>query len=129
MNLTPNFKLAEFACKDGTLVPASLMPNIIRLAVELQKLRDTIGKPIHINSAYRTPTYNRKIGGAKNSMHVQGKAADITVKGMTSTELYDTIEKLIAEKVVDFKGVGVYDTFVHVDIRGYKARWDMRRKG
>lgn len=129
MTLTPNFKLSEFACKDGTPVPASLMPNIIRLAGELQKLRDYIGKPIRINSAYRTPEYNKRIGGAKNSMHVKGMAADITVKGMTSTELYDTIEKLIAEKVVDFKGVGVYNTFVHVDVRATKARWDERRKG
>lgn len=128
MNLTTNFKLSEFRCKDGTDVPAELMPNVQKLANELQRLRDELGLPIKINSGYRTKSYNKKIGGASNSMHVQAKAADIVVTDITPTNLYKRIEKLIEEGKVNFKGVGVYDTFVHVDVRDRRSRWDERAK-
>ena len=124
MNLTTNFNLSEFRCKDGTDVPAELLPNVQKLANELQKLRDELGLPIKINSGYRTKSYNKKIGGASNSMHVQAKAADIVVTDITPTNLYKRIEKLIEEGKVNFKGVGVYDTFVHVDVRDRRSRWD-----
>jgi len=128
MNLTTNFKLSEFRCKDGTDVPAELLPNVQKLANELQKLRDELELPIKINSGYRTKSYNKKIGGATNSMHVQAKAADIVVTDITPTNLYKRIEKLIEEGKVNFKGVGVYDTFVHVDVRDRRSRWDERAK-
>jgi uncharacterized protein YcbK (DUF882 family) len=128
MNLTTNFKLSEFRCKDGTDVPAGLLPNVQKLANELQKLRDELELPIKINSGYRTKSYNKKIGGATNSMHVQAKAADIVVTDITPTNLYKRIEKLIEEGKVNFKGVGVYDTFVHVDVRDRRSRWDERAK-
>jgi len=126
--LTTNFNLSEFRCKDGTDVPAELMPNVQKLANELQKLRDELGLPIKINSGYRTKSYNKKIGGATNSMHVQAKAADIVVTDITPTNLYKRIEKLIEEGKVNFKGVGVYDTFVHVDVRDRRSRWDERTR-
>ena len=126
--LTTNFNLSEFRCKDGTDVPAELMPNVQKLANELQRLRDELGLPIKINSGYRTKSYNKKIGGASNSMHVQAKAADIVVTDITPTNLYKRIEKLIEEGKVNFKGVGVYDTFVHVDVRDRRSRWDERAK-
>ena len=126
--LTTNFKLSEFRCKDGTDVPTELIPNVQKLANELQKLRDELGLPIKINSGYRTKSYNKKIGGATNSMHVQAKAADIVVADITPTNLYKRIEKLIEEGKVNFKGVGVYDTFVHVDVRDRRSRWDERTK-
>jgi len=94
----------------------------------LQKLRDELGLPIKINSGYRTKSYNKKIGGATNSMHVQAKAADIVVTDITPTNLYKRIEKLIEEGKVNFKGVGVYDTFVHVDVRDRRSRWDERTR-
>lgn len=128
MNLTTNFKLSEFRCKDGTDVPVELLPNVQKLANELQKLRDELELPIKINSGYRTKSYNKKIGGATNSMHVQAKAADIVVTDITPTNLYKRIEKLIEEGKVNFKGVGVYDTFVHVDVRDMRSRWDERTK-
>jgi len=128
MNLTTNFKLSEFRCKDGTDVPVELLPNVQKLANELQKLRDELELPIKINSGYRTKSYNKKIGGATNSMHVQAKAADIVVTDITPTNLYKRIEKLIEEGKVNFKGVGVYDTFVHVDVRDRRSRWDERAK-
>lgn len=123
MNLSNNFRLEEFNCKDGTEVPAELMGNVIKLAEQLQILRDNLGESIHVNSGYRTPAYNKKVGGKANSQHLQAKAADITCKTKTPKQLASFIEKLITKGVVKFGGVGVYPGFVHVDIRDGKARW------
>jgi uncharacterized protein YcbK (DUF882 family) len=123
MQLTKNFNLIEFACKDGTSVPKELLHNAEILAANLQVLRDYLGEPVHINSAYRTPVYNARIGGAKKSQHLLAKAADITVKSKTPRQLAKIIEKLIADKKMKQGGIGVYAGFVHYDIRGKAARW------
>jgi len=121
--ITTNFSLEEFKCKDGSDIPNKELSNIILLAKQLQVLRDTIDKPIQINSAYRSPKHNAKIGGVKNSQHIKGKASDITVKGMTPKEVALVIEGLIEKGKMLQGGIGVYSTFVHYDIRGTKARW------
>jgi uncharacterized protein YcbK (DUF882 family) len=123
MQLTQNFSLQEFACKDGTQVPAELLPNVQKLAAQLQILRDYLGESIHINSGYRSPEHNKKVGGKKASRHLLAKAADITVKSKTPKQLAAIIEKLISEGKLKFGGMGVYPGFVHVDIRNGKARW------
>ena len=127
MKLTPNFDLKEFACKDGTPVPEKYMDNVILLAKQLQVIRDAIGKPIKINSAYRTPTYNKSVGGASKSQHLTAMAADLNVSGLRPTELKEVIEGLIAQGKILQGGVGLYNTFVHYDIRGTEARWDLRK--
>jgi uncharacterized protein YcbK (DUF882 family) len=104
--------LSEFQCKSTGEVKLEEA-----LVEKLQKLRDMIGKPIIIHSGYRTPEYNAQVGGAKESQHMEGKAADISVKGMTSEELAKLAEK------VGFNGIGIYAGFVHCDVRSYKARW------
>ena len=121
--ITKNFSLQEFKCKDGTDVPNNLLPNVLELAKSLQALRDYIGKPIIINSAYRTSLYNKKVGGANNSQHLVAKAGDLKVAGMTPKALADAIESLIKEGKMKQGGIGVYKTFTHYDIRGVKARW------
>ena len=98
--------------------------NVIELAFNLQIIREAIGKPIIINSAYRTPEYNKSIGGASKSQHLLGKAADIRVSGLTAKELHQVIEGLIKKGEIKEGGLGLYNTFVHYDIRGTKARWD-----
>ena len=127
MKLTPNFDLKEFACKDGTPVPEKYMDNVILLAKQLQVIRDAIGKPIKINSAYRTPTYNKSVGGASKSQHLTASASDLTVSGLRPTELKEVIEGLIAQGKILQGGVGIYNTFVHYVIRGTEARWDLRK--
>ena len=122
-NLTKNFDITEFSCNDGTPVPSEYLPNVKKLAEQLQILRDELNEPIHINSAYRHKEYNKKIGGEKNSQHLLAKAADITVKSKTPKQLAALIEKLISEGKLKFGGMGVYPGFVHVDIRTQKARW------
>lgn len=123
MKLTDNFSLEEFACKDGTPVPGELFDNIELLAKNLQVLREHIGDPIHVNSGYRTPAYNAKVGGKKASYHLKAMAADLTTKSKTPKQLAAIIEKLIAARKMKQGGIGVYPGFVHYDVRGYKARW------
>ena len=123
MKLEENFSLSEFRCKDGTEVPEDLMDNVRVLAKNLQVLRDHVGKPIVIISGYRTPKYNRRIGGARKSQHMLAKAADIKIRGMSPKEVKATIVKLIKEGKMQPGGIGLYTTFTHYDIRGWNARW------
>lgn len=123
MQLTENFELIEFVCKDGSPVPDEYMHNVKLLAENLQVLRDEIGEPIRINSAYRSPNYNKRIGGKPASKHLVAQAADITVKGKTPKQLAVIIERLISQRKMKQGGLGVYPGFVHYDVRGTKARW------
>lgn len=123
MRITENFNLDEFHCKDGTTVPEELIGNVIELAGNLQVLRDHIKSPIFINSGYRSPAYNAKVGGVKSSQHLLAKAADITTKNHTPKQLYDIIEFLIIDGKMKEGGLGLYPGFVHYDVRGEKARW------
>ena len=121
--LTKNFSLEEFKCKDGSDIPNNVLSNIIELAKNLQVLRDTINKTISITSGYRSPKYNAKIGGVKNSQHVKGTASDIQIKEMTPKEVSLVIDELIESGKMKQGGIGVYPNFTHYDIRGVKARW------
>ena len=124
MRLTKNFKLSEFDCKDGSEMPSELLPNVLELAENLQVLRDFVGVPIKINSAYRSLEHNAKISGASNSsQHLFAKAADIVVKGKTPAQVATMIKLLILEGKMKQGGIGVYDNFTHYDIRGHKTRW------
>ena len=127
MRLTKNFTRREFKSKDGSKMPEDVLCNIKDLADNLQVLRDFLGEPIRINSAYRSEAHNKAIGGVKNSQHVLGKAADIKVKDIETKDLYLIIESLIIDGQMTDGGLGLYDTFVHYDIRGSKARWDYRK--
>lgn len=124
MKLTKNFSQSEFDCKDGTKVPEVFFLNVKELAENLQVLRDEIGVPISITgSGYRTKKHNDKVGGAKYSQHLTAKAADINAKGYTPIELYNAIQGLINDGKMKEGGLGLYNGFVHYDIRGTKARW------
>ena len=120
--LTPNFNINEFSCHDGTGVPWDLVENVKVLAQNLQVLRDHLGEPVRLNSGYRNPTYNQKIGGAPDSYHMKGQAADITVKSKSPKQLKALIEKLIAQGKMKQGGIGLYPGFLHYDT-GPKRRW------
>jgi uncharacterized protein YcbK (DUF882 family) len=134
LRLTENFELKEFACKGGSQVPDKYLATVQKLADNLQVLRDEINKErktpkaIKINSAYRNASYNAKVGGKSNSQHLYAKAADIKISGVKPKEIAKTIEKLIKAGKMREGGIGIYDTFVHYDIRGTKARWDLSTK-
>lgn len=113
--LSANFTVREFACRDGSdciLIDTEL----IKL---LQNIRNHFGKPITINSAYRTSAYNKKIGGAAKSQHCLGTAADIVIKGVSPLVIAQYAESILTSK----GGVGLYKTFTHVDVRKSRARW------
>lgn len=123
MLLTQNFNLEEFHCRDGTPVPPEFMGNVRELAANLQVLRDDIGEPIHVNSGYRTPTYNKKVKGKKASKHLKAQAGDITAKNYTPKQIAARIERLIKAGRMKQGGIGIYPGFTHYDVRGTKARW------
>lgn len=126
--MTNNFTLKEFESNDGSEMPSDVYLNIVKLAGQLQFLRDYTGKAIKINSGYRSPEYNAKIGGVKNSQHLLGKAADIRIEGMKPKEVHSIIEELISKGDMLQGGLGLYSSFVHYDFRGRKARWDFSKR-
>ena len=127
MKLTENFRKEEFDSKDGACMPNDVLNNIAELAKNVQVIRDYVGVPLTINSGYRSPEHNKKVGGVANSYHVQGKASDLSSKQITPKKLYDAILKLIADGKIYNGGVGIYNTFVHYDIGGKGRRWDYRK--
>jgi|SRR5690625_4642530 len=122
--LTKNFHRSEFDCKDGTKVPKTHKCNLIELATNLQFLRDDLGAPISISSGYRTSAHNQRVGGAINSQHLSASAGDLHQKKESSLELYRRIERLIKDGKMKNGGLGLYNSFVHYDVREKPARWD-----
>lgn len=110
----PDFSPQEMACRGtGKLMiePAAMD--------KLQALRTKLGKPMIVNSAYRSPEHNRNVGGAKNSMHMKGIAFDVRMDN------HDPATYIAAARAVGFQAIGTYprQNFVHVDDRGYPASW------
>ena len=98
------FKPKEIACKgDGSILIDT--EALIRLDI----LRSLMGKPLIINSGYRSPQHNKNVGGSPNSKHKLGRAFDISINNLDKEKLYETAKK------VGFTGFGKYDTFLHVD--------------
>jgi hypothetical protein len=93
--MTPNFTLAELTVSetaerhgiDNTPTPEHL-ENLQRLAEFLETVKAALGgKPVMINSAYRGPAVNEKVGGSKSSQHMVGCAADIRIPGMNPDQV------------------------------------------
>lgn len=126
MKLTENFSKSEFDSKDGSEMPCEVLENIKELATNLQELRNYLKVPIRINSGYRSPEHNKSIGGVKNSQHVLGKASDVATSTFSPEQIKDAILFLISKGRMKNGGIGIYNTFVHYDIRETPARWDNR---
>lgn len=90
-----------------------------RLVDLLDAIRERLGVPLYINSGYRCPEHNAEVGGVADSQHVVGTAADITYDGIDVDYLAQIAEECGAD------GIGRYynQDFVHVDVRGWAARW------
>ena len=115
-DLSQHFSRKEFACRCcGRLELDS------RLVEGLEALRALAGVPVVINAGYRCPRHNQEVGGVPDSEHTRGLAADIRLPGLSLQRIYD-----LAAQVPQFAegGIGVYDgDFLHVDVRGHRARW------
>lgn len=114
--LSANFKVKEFACTDGS-DPIFIDSDLVDV---LQKIRTHFGKPVTINSAYRTPGRNKAVGGTAYSQHLYGMAADIKINGVSPKTVAAYAEKLLGNS----GGIGIYSTFCHIDTRATKARWN-----
>jgi len=127
MKLTENFNLSELECKCGCSMPDFVKKNIIELAENLQVLRDTVGR-LDLTNAYRCKEHNADVGGAVNSQHLKGKAADVKSSTMSPSEIAVIVDDLMKSEKFKLGGVGIYNTFTHVDIRGSRARWSKINK-
>jgi zinc D-Ala-D-Ala carboxypeptidase len=132
--LGSNFTWAE-ATRNGTRIPidtsiggiiipaAQITANMVKLARELDKLRVQFGnKPIHINSWYRPEVVNKAAGGASNSQHLYGWAADVVIEGYKPHQVAAILSKTWAG------GLGDSSIYTHLDLRhlmGHaSARWN-----
>ena len=113
--LSPNFRVREFACSDGS-DPVFIAPALVEV---LQAIRDHFGAAVTVHSGYRTPGKNKSCGGAAYSQHLYGTAADISVRGVDSAKVAAYARSLLPAS----GGVGRYPTFTHVDVRPKKADW------
>ena len=114
-----NFSIKEFASPDGKDKSARMDPSFI---TKLQAIRDEMGKSIVINSAIRSKEHNKKVGGKSNSQHLKRPCAcaDISTKGWHPAVKHRFLE--LAFKF-GFTGVGVADTFIHLDLRKQRSTW------
>ena len=112
-NLSPHFKVKEFACEDGSDY-ICIHPALVKL---LESIRAKFKSPVIINSAYRTPKHNFKVGGSPSSRHILGFAADISVLDVPAADVAHYAREINAG------GVGQYPDFTHVDVYGFGRRW------
>lgn len=107
----PNFSLRDEIASNGNGA-VIVDPETLDMAESMRAIyARKMGKimPLNVTSGYRDPAYNQKIGGGKNSMHLEGKALDISTNGHDRRALY------AAAKEAGFTGFGFYNTFIHVD--------------
>lgn len=126
MQLSEHFSLAELTSSDyaerhginNTPTDADVLENLHTLANGLERVRAALGKPIFINSGYRSPKLNTAIGGSKSSKHMVGLAADIRVAGMTPREVCMELSTRMDELDIDqliFEGTWSHISFAEVD--------------
>lgn len=127
------FTWDEVRCTDGSLPTSRLLRRrFVHQARLLNRLRSQAKKQlgarrvsVAVNSWYRSPAYNKKIGGATASQHVFGRATDIVLT-VDGKKLHPAMTAKLAERVRGFRngGIGTYKTFTHVDHRpDGPARW------
>lgn len=120
MKLTDHFSLEEMTASDIAVrhsinnnPSGDIVVNLRRLAEFLEKVRLLLNKPIHINSAYRSPEVNNLLGSKPTSQHCYGCAADIKVGGLTP----DQVVKAVVKSDLKYDQViREFDSWVHISI-------------
>ena len=115
VKLSANFNSKEFDCKGSGCCSETLVDS--KLIEYLQKIRNHFNAPINVNSGYRCEKHNAAVGGASQSKHKYGQAADIVVKGVAPLKVAQYAESL------GILGIGQYPNFVHIDTRTTKSYW------
>jgi lysozyme family protein len=106
--------------------PEELWSSVIPLVRTLEAFRKEMGKAVVLTSVYRSPAYNAAIGGASRSQHMAFTAADLQVSGGGNTGAWAQVLKRLRQQGLFEGGIGIYNSFVHVDVRGTRADWDNR---
>lgn len=118
------FERREFACQCGECGGFPVEPQK-ELVLKLDEFRDRLGVPVYIvdadGSGVRCPAHNVAVGGAKNSQHLYGMAADLH-SSKSPEEMYRVAEETLGNT----GGIGIYKWGIHFDVRSVKARWDER---
>ena len=139
-DISPHFSRHEFALPEAKaarrgLLGADYPPEWIDsrlkpLCAALEVIRAEFGgKPVRIVSAYRPLEYNRALGSKDDSQHVQGRAADFQIDGVDPGAIYRRVLELHQLGRIEIGGIGVYNEFNHVDVRGGSLHtWDERSK-
>lgn len=134
MKVTPHFSVAEFGCRDGSPYPPAWIASRLRpLCEALEVLRTALGTSLRISSGFRSAAYNARIGGARHSQHVEGRAADVVADGASAAHVHATALRLYREGKLTVGGLGSYPSFTHLDVRptsvrGALARWSGSRR-
>ncbi len=126
-----HFQPGDFLVKGGanaanglnTDPPRELWPNVLNVMKVVDEFRERIGHPVVLNSVYRSETYNKSVGGVSGSQHKKFQASDIRVIGFGSPPDWAAVLKTMRASGFFQGGIGVYNTFVHVDTRGWEANW------
>lgn len=109
--ITEHFNLSEFACK-GRNCCGNVAPISFDLVLRLEDLRALVGKPLRVNCGFRCRRHNAAVGGATNSMHMLGQAADLaTPDGLTAQRFANLARRCKFGKVI------LYSWGIHVDAR------------
>jgi len=116
--MTPHFTLAELTHTDHRLLDntpnAAELANLKRLAEFLETVKTTLGgKPVMINSAFRSKAVNDAVGSKDTSQHRQGLAADFRVPGMPPDAV---VRAIIAAKLPFDQIIREYDSWTHISI-------------
>ena len=130
-DLFNNWMSSNKSCQHIWLIDRELLFKILELQNELTK-RGYNSDGFQVKNGHRHPAHNSRIGGAKKSQHIAGKAVDIVVSdinkdGKSTQADKEIVLKILDEKVIRNKGgIGRYPgtMVVHFDVRGKKARWD-----
>lgn len=133
MQITENFTLDEFRCRDAEKTPYPykwIDERLFPLCIELEKIRKKIGRPIFITSGYRTKAYNaQQPRASKNSLHIVGMAVDFKclnksgVKKLGARELYQIVSHMIDYGELKNGGLGSYPRHIHYDLGPKNRRW------
>ena len=125
--ITKNFSIEEFQCKCGCDMPKFVRKNVVELAENLQIIRDEVGR-LDLTNSYRCKDHNSDVGGSTSSQHLVGKAADVKSESIKPKEMAQIVNDLMKNEKIKTGGIGIYNTFTHIDIRGVRARWSKTTK-
>jgi len=131
MNLSPNFTLEELTVSEiaarrnlDNTPNATEVANLVRVAELLEQVRALLGKPILVNSAFRSKPVNDAVGSRDTSQHRLGCAADIRVPGLTPKQV---VQACIDAKLPFDQIIEEFDSWTHISVSNTKEQQPRRQ--